>query len=265
MDTISTGCTIALACELFDRGILTAADTGGLEIRYSDATMMHRLIGMMAHREGFGDMLADGSAALAEQFGVPDLAVTVNRLEVPIHDPRAFVGMAVGYALSSRGACHMQGDMYSVDTGQSPPLELGVVPGERFDTSKEKGRIAARQQAWRSLYNAINLCQFQNPGVGQLLAAVNGATGWGLDADDLVMLGKRIITLKRLLNLRRGLTRSDDRLPDILLQPLSDGGTEGTVPDMDVLLTGAYAEFGWDPETGYPSDGTVEGLGLTLG
>jgi aldehyde:ferredoxin oxidoreductase len=264
MDTISVGCTIALACELFDRGILTAADTGGIEIRYGDAMTIHRLIGMMARREGFGDALADGSAVLAERFGVPDLAVTVNRLEVPIHDPRAFVGMAVGYALSPRGACHMQGDMYSVDTGQSPPLELGVVPGERFDTSEEKGRIAARQQAWRSLYNAVNLCQFQNPGVGQLLAALNGATGWGLEADDLMMLGKRIITLKRLLNLRRGLTRSDDRLPDILLQPLSDGGTEGTVPDMDALLAGAYAEFGWDPETGYPSDGTIEELGLTL-
>jgi aldehyde:ferredoxin oxidoreductase len=263
MDTISVGSTVALACELFERGILTAADTGGLEIRYGDGATMHRLIEMMARREGFGGVLADGSAALAERFGVPDLAATVNRLEVPIHDPRAFVGMAAGYALSPRGACHMQGDMYSVDTGQSPPLELGVVPGERFDTSKEKGRIAARQQAWRNLYNAVNLCQFQNPGVGQLLAAVNGATGWELEANDLMTLGKRIVTLKRLLNLRRGLTRSDDRLPDILLQPLSDGGTEGTVPDMDALLAGAYAEFGWDPETGYPGDGAMEGLGLT--
>ncbi|UCG83148.1 MAG: aldehyde ferredoxin oxidoreductase family protein, partial [Dehalococcoidia bacterium] len=95
MDTISTGCTIALACEMFERGIIGPADTGGMDIRYGDAGMVHRLIEMTAHREGFGDLLAQGSAALAEKFGVPELAVTVNRLEVPMHDPRAYSGMAV--------------------------------------------------------------------------------------------------------------------------------------------------------------------------
>jgi aldehyde:ferredoxin oxidoreductase len=262
MDTISVGCTIALACEMFERGILGPSDTGGLEIRYGDAEMNLRLIEMIAHREGFGDVLAEGSAALAERCGVPELAVTVNRLEVPIHDPRAFAGMAVTYALSPRGACHMQGDMYGVDTGQGPAFELGILPGDRFDTSADKGRIAARQQAWRNLYNALILCQFQNPGVERLLAALNHVTGWGLEADDLMTLGKRIVTLKRLLNMRLGLTRANDRLPELLLKPLQDGGTEGTVPDLDALLSGAYAEYGWDPETGAPTPETLKGLGL---
>jgi len=190
LDTISTGATIALACEMFERGILTAADTDGIEMRYGDAQTMHRLIEMMARREGFGDVLAGGSAALAERFGVPELAVTVNRLEAPMHDPRAFAGMAVTYALSPRGACHMQGDMYGVDMGMGPPVELGILPGDRFEATEEKGRTAARQQAWRNLYNAINLCQFQNPGVGRLLAALNGATGWGLKTEDMMTLGK---------------------------------------------------------------------------
>ena len=173
LDTISAGATIALACELFERGVLTAADTGGLEIRYGDAAMIHRLLGMMANREGFGAQLADGSYALAERFGVPELAVTVNKLEVPMHDPRAFSGMAAVYALSPRGACHMQGDMYGVDTGQGPAYELDITPGERFESSEEKGRVAARQQAWRTLYNAMILCEFQNPGVERVLAALN--------------------------------------------------------------------------------------------
>ncbi len=262
VDTISTGCTIALACEMFDRGIISAADTGGLEIRYGDVQMIHRLIEMIARREGFGDVLAEGSAALAERFGVPELAVTVNRLEVPMHDPRAFAGLAVTYALSPRGACHMEGDMYGVDTGQGPPFELGVIPGDRFEVTEEKGHISARHQAWRNLYNAMILCQFQNPGVELVLAALNGATGWGLEAGDLMTLGKRFVTLKRMLNMRRGLTRTDDRLPDLLLQPLRDGGTEGTVPDVGVLLSGAYAEYGWDPETGKPRPETLTGLGL---
>ena len=262
IDTISTGATIALAGEMFERGILTPAETGGLEIRYGDVGTIHQLIKMIAHREGFGDALAEGSAALAKRFGVPELAVTVNRLEVPMHDPRAFAGLAVTYALSPRGACHMEGDMYSVDTGQGPPFELGVVPGDRFETTEEKGRISARQQAWRNLYNAIDLCQFQNPGVERLLAALNSATGWGLDSGDLMTLGKRIVTLKRMLNLRRGLTRAADRLPALLTQPLNEGGTEETVPDVDTLLSGAYAEYGWDPETGQPTQETLEELGL---
>ena len=264
LDTISAGSTIALACEMFDRGIIGPGDTGGLDLRYGDAQMVHRLVEMIARREGFGDLLADGSAALAERFDVPELAVTVNRLEVPMHDPRAFVGMAVTYALSPRGACHMEGDMYGVDTGQGPPFELGVQPGDRFELTEDKGSVAARSQAWRNLYNALTLCQFQNPGVERLLAALNAVTGWGLDGDELMTVGKRIVTLKRMLNLRRGLGRADDRLPDLLLRPLDDGGTEGMIPDVGVLLSGAYAEFGWDPETGEPMPETLEELGLAF-
>ena len=262
LDTISTGVTIALACELATRGLLSPAETGGIELRYGDPALLHRLVELTAHRQGFGDWLAEGSAALAERCGVPELAATVNRLEVPMHDPRAFVGMAITYALSPRGACHMEGDMYGVDTGQGPAVELGIIPGERFESSEEKGRVAARQQAWRNLYNALTLCEFQNPGVERLLAALNSVTGWGLAADDLMTLGKRIVTLKRRLNMRRGLTRADDRLPDLLLQPLSDGGTEGHVPDMAALLAGAYAEYGWDPDTGAPTAATLQDLGV---
>ena len=262
VDTISTGCTIALACEMFERGILSQADTGGLEIRYGDIALAHRLIEMIARREGFGDVLAEGSAALAERFGVPELAVTVKRLDVAMHDPRAFSGMAITYALSPCGASHMQGDMYGVDMGQAQAPEIGIVPGERFESSEEKGRIAARQQAWRNLYNAVTMCQFQDIGVERMLAALKCVTGWDLKAEDLSNMGKRILTLKRMLNVRRGITRADDNLPSLLLKPLKEGGTEGNVPNMEVLLKGAYAELGWDPSTGRPTSETMAQLGL---
>ena len=156
----------------------------------------------------------------------------------------------------------MQGDMYAVDTGQGPPTALGIHPGDRFEATEEKGRMAARHQAWSNLYNSLILCKFQNPGVERVLAAVNAATGWGLEVEDLMDAGKRIVTLKRLLNQRRGLTRADDRLPGLLLRSLEDGGTEGRVPDLGALLAGAYAEFGWDPATGEPGVEAVEALGL---
>lgn len=253
MDVISTGVTLGLACELFERGLLGAADTGGLEIRYGDAQMVFRLIEMMARREGFGAVLAEGNAALAERTGVPELSATVNRLEVPMHDPRAYVGMAVTYALSPRGACHMEGNMYDLDLGQSSMEDIGLVAGDRHENSAAKGRMAARLQAWRNLYNSLTLCEFENPTVSVLLQAVNSATGWGWAAEDLMSAGKRIVNIKRLLNFKLGLTRSSDRLPDLLLKPLQKGGSAGIVPDMPTLLSGAYAEFGWNPDTGRPA------------
>ena len=138
----------------------------------------------------------------------------------------------------------MQGDMYGVDTGQGPAIELGILPGDRFEDTEEKGRIAARQQVWRTVYNALTLCQFQNPGVDLLLRALNAATGWDWPSEDLLAAGKRILALKRSLNRRRGLTRADDRLPLLLTRPLS-GGAEGHVPDLHTMLKGAYEELGW--------------------
>ena len=262
LDTISTGATIALACELTERGILDAKKSGGLEIRFGDPSILHRLIEMIAAREGIGDLLAEGSAAVAGHFGAPELAATVKRLEVPMHDPRAFSGMAVAYALSPRGACHMQGDMYSVDTGQIALDELGITPGDRFDSSDEKGRVAARQMAWQSLYNAMILCQFQNPPVGLIAGALTAVTGWDLSPDDLMTIGHRIAGLKRLINVRLGVGADDDVLPPAFQTPLDEGGTLGNVPDVEELLAGAYAEFGWNPDTGRPTDDTIARLGL---
>jgi aldehyde:ferredoxin oxidoreductase len=251
VDTISAGATIALAIELFQRGLLTPAHTGGLALQYGDPALLVQLVELLCQRQGFGAWLAEGSASLAARCGVPQLAVVVNRLEVPLHDPRAFAGMAVTYALSPRGACHMQGNVYGVDNGSDAAEALGITPSDRFDTSVEKGRLAARHMAWRSLYNSLTLCQFENPGPELLLAALNAVTGWDLALPDLLALGRQILALKRTINLRRGLTPADDTLPALLLQPLA-GGTEGHVPDLPTLLQGAYAELDWDPQTGAP-------------
>ncbi|HTP03163.1 MAG TPA: aldehyde ferredoxin oxidoreductase C-terminal domain-containing protein, partial [Anaerolineales bacterium] len=189
-----------------------------------------------------------------ERAGVPELSATVNRLEMPMHDPRAYLGMAVTYALSPRGACHMQGDMFDLDLGRSGMEELGMEPGDRHESSLQKGRVAARLQAWRNLYNSLVLCQFENPGVRPLLEIVNACTGWSLQPDDLMTLGMNIVNIKRLLNFKLGMTVADDRLPELLLKPLQKGGAAEAVPDMPALLAGAYAEFGWDPKTGRPDE-----------
>jgi aldehyde:ferredoxin oxidoreductase len=262
LDTISTGSTIGLACEMFERGVLNAGLTGGIEVRYGDATAVHGLIPMIARREGFGDCLAAGSAQLAARFGVPELAATVRGLEVPMHDPRAFGGVAVSYALSPRGACHLQGDLYGVDMGQASEPLLSIPPGDRFEYSAEKGRVAARSLAYSNAYNALVLCRFQTPGASLVSGALSAVTGWDYSPADLLAVGKDIVALKRHLNGLRGVTREGDCLPAILLEPLSEGGTEGHIPEVDVLLEGAYAELGWDPRTAMPGADALERLGI---
>jgi aldehyde:ferredoxin oxidoreductase len=152
--------------------------------------------------------------------------------------------------------------MYGVDTGQGPATELGVIPGDRLESSEEKGRITARAQAWRSIYNALTVCHFMNPGASRMQRALQAALGWEYTLDDLLTVGKRIFTLKRMLNLKLGSTAEDDRLPDFMLKSLDTGGTTGFVPDLKPLLKGASLEHGWNPDNGLPTAETLAELGL---
>jgi aldehyde:ferredoxin oxidoreductase len=125
--------------------------------------------------------------------------------------------------------------------------------------------VAARSLAWSNIYNALVLCRFQTPGAARVARALGAVTGWDCSADDLMTIGKDIVTLKRHLNQLRGLNGAGDRLPAVLLNPLSDGGTEKHVPDVAALLAGAYAELGWDPQTAGPTPENLRALGIVEG
>jgi len=259
LDTISAGSAISLAYLLYDRGFITAADTGGLPLKWGDIETAHTLLEMIAHRQGFGDMLAEGTKRMAAHFEAGDLAVHVNGLEPAAHDPRALSGMAVVYATSPRGACHMQGDMYLVDMGLTIP-EVGIYPGGRFKT-RGKSTIVARVQEWRTLYNSAILCIFVNPTAPLLVKLLAEATGWSSDIVWWQRTGERIFNLKRAFNNRLGVCRGNDRLPQMLFIPMSNG-SRGRTPQMETLLTEYYAEREWDWETGRPSRQKLISLGL---
>lgn len=261
LDTISAGNTIAFLYYLFQQGIVTAKDLDGLELRWGDIAPAITLTEWMARRQGIGDLLAQGSRAVAEHFGVPELAVHVNGMEVAMHDPRAYIGMALTYATSPRPGCHMQGDMYMLDSGDEVP-EWGMTATARDDHSPGKARTAALRQDWRCVTNALIQCHLVHPPLELVLAMLNAAAGWDMDAGELHQCGERIFNLKRLLNLRWGLTPAHDRLPKLLLQPLAEGGAAGMVPDMDTLLPAYYAVRGWDPQAGGPTPAKRAELGL---
>ena len=259
LDTISAGSAISLAFLLYDRGFISATDTGGLPLRWGDIETAHTLLEMIAQREGFGDALADGAKRLAARYGAEDLAVHVNGLDLPAHDPRALSGMAVVYATSPRGACHMQGDMYAVDMGMTLP-DVGIYPGGRFKT-RGKAKIAAKVQDWRTVYNSAIMCVFVNPTPPVLVRLLSEATGCSSDIVWWQRTGERIFDLKRAFNNRLGVQRGNDRLPERLLIPMSNG-SRGRTPRMEMLMEEYYAHRDWDWETGKPSREKLVSLGL---
>jgi aldehyde:ferredoxin oxidoreductase len=109
MDTISFGGTLACAMELFERGLLTSKDTGGVDLRFGRSEVLDDMARSVAFRRGIGDRLAEGSFRLADSCGHPEFSMTIKKQEIPAYDPRASFTQALGYMTSPTGACHLQG------------------------------------------------------------------------------------------------------------------------------------------------------------
>ncbi len=260
MDSISTSNILAFAFTLFEAGIITEADTGGLALEWGDAAMVERLVHMIPARDGFGAQLAEGSRALGRRYASEERAVQVNGLEVAYHDPRAASGMALVYATSPRGACHNQSDYFLVDIGQAE-VEIGLELFPR-QAGAEKSANVAKHQDYRTVWNSLVVCIFANVPPQTLVDLINPACGLDWTIADLMQAGERGWNLKRAINNRLGLTRANDTLPQPLLEPLPDGGSEGYVIDFDAMLRAYYDARGWDWESGYPTRGKLVELGL---
>jgi aldehyde:ferredoxin oxidoreductase len=262
MDTISAGNIIALAYLLYERGALTEADTGGLRLEWGSAGPALILLEQIARCEGLGSLLAQGSYRFAAAFGQAELAVQVHGLEVPMHDPRAFSGMAISYVTSPRGACHNNSDYFTVEIGGAIE-DIGIPMLDRFEV-QGKGAAVARHQNWRTLQNGLVMCIFAVVPPLDVLALVRAATGFDLGLEDLLLSGERAWNLKRCYNLRLGLDLANEKLPLLLRQPLQDGGQGGHLPDLDTMLDEYYAARAWDRQTGWPSPAKLEQLGIAF-
>ncbi len=261
LDTISASQIIAMTFHLHEMGAITKEDLGDITETWGNIDAVNDLLKKIANREGIGDILAEGSDSAACHFGKPDEAHTVNGLELPYHDPRAFFSMATVYATSSRGACHNNGDGYKMSMGVVAP-EIGLnACKDRFDDI-EGAQIAAKVQDFRAINNALIMCHFANPTFTDTVKALELATGWDYSFDEIMLVGERINNIKRLANIQMGYTREDDRLPKVMSFKLKEGGTEGNIPNLEVQLQEYYKVRGWDSETGFPTTSRLEKLGL---
>lgn len=260
LDTISAGVSIAYAFYLFEKRVLDRQRVG-FELSWGDSTAVLKLLKMLAAREGIGDLLCRGTLAMARELGRPEgEAAQVKGLEMPMHEGRAFHGLAVSYATGPRGACHLKGDYYNVDLG-SLVLEYMILPGERM-SSAGKGEPAAKYQSLKDLFDSLTLCKFAPLSPTQLCEMLQAVTGWPVTPQELLKAGDRSMNTKRVVSIIQGLQKEQDTLPEICTRPLEQGSTAGSSPDLQLMLKDYYAYRGWDWETGWPTQEKLLELGL---
>ncbi len=274
LDSISCGSTIAFAMECFERGLLTPADTAGLNLRFGNGDAMLEMVERIALRQGLGHLLGEGVARASKIIGrgTEEFALHVKGQEIPMHEPRWKQGMGVGYAISPTGADHCHNIHDSNYTGMGMLMEdlqsLGVVePLPVDDLSSAKMRLLAYQSLWIHFMNCGVCCYFvmMYGGVGFQRTAdlVSTVTGWNTSVFELMKVGERAATLARVFNIREGLSPLDDTLPRRFFFAQSQGSLEGVAPTPDAVRYARdsyYDIMGWPH--GRPSPGKLAELGL---
>ncbi|MGH2350114.1 MAG: aldehyde ferredoxin oxidoreductase family protein, partial [Chloroflexota bacterium] len=265
LDTISAGGTIAWAMESAQRGVLPLSGPDAAP-RFGDAPGVAELLQTIAFRQSsIGDLLADGSrrAAVAVGQGSAAWAMHVKGLELPGYEPRGLKTMALGFAVTPRGACHNRSAAYEADFS-------GAV--DRFGVEVGRGRIAAAAEDQAAVLDSLILCKFIRKCFddlyeesAQLLSYV---TGWDVDGAELRLAGERLTTLKKLFNVREGWTRAEDTLPPRILEESLAGGPGAgerlTRADLDLMIESYYHARGWTPDGLIPPE-RLQALGIATG
>jgi aldehyde:ferredoxin oxidoreductase len=257
LDTISTGATIAFAMECGEKGLLK---TNGL--RFGNAEEMLSLVESIALRKGIGDLLAEGTRQAGEKIGgeAPDFAPHVKGLELPGYEPRALQTMALGFAVGSRGADHNRSGAYEVDFSER---------ADRLHGTPGAARLAVETEDRAALMDSLILCKFLRGIFADLFAEgadlLSRVTGWNVTAGELRTAAQRIVTAKKLFNVREGWTSQEDTLPTrFLSEKLPDhaaGGARLPRERLQEMIQAYYAARGWDGYGTIPRT-TLEALQL---
>jgi aldehyde:ferredoxin oxidoreductase len=273
MDTISCGATIAWAMDCFEKGLITTEDTGGIELRFGNAEAMLAVVELIGKREGFGDLLAEGSARAAAKIGrgTEELVVAVKKVELPAHMPQVKRSLGLIYAVNPFGADHQSSEHDpSYESYPDRMAQIGLTDPQPSDNLNDaKVRYALTTQHLYSALDSFNVCQFVfGPswhlyGPNQLVEMINAVTGWGVDIQDVLEIGERRLNLLRVFNFREGFSMLDDALPPKMYQPLTGGSSDGvhlTVEELEHAKEMYYHLAEWDPESGGPTRKKLESL-----
>ena len=277
LDTISTGGTIGFAMECFEKGIITVKDTDGLELNFGNTEAVIKLVEMIAKREGIGDLLAEGTARVADVWGpeAKKFAVHVKGKEFPAHMPQVKASLALAYACLPYGPDHVSSE-HDPAIASEPISDR--LKGLGFDSAEdptelnyEKSKLVWITQCDYSIVDSFSICQFifghwTIMNLDDLVEFINAATGWNTNLYELMQVGQRRIQMMHAFNQREGFSTIEDMLPEKLFSPLNNiGPSAGFKVDKDDFLKAReyyYELAGWNPETGKVSIGRLRELGL---
>jgi len=257
IDPITMGSTIACAMDLYENGVITLKDTGGIPLNFGNAEALVEMVRKTGMREGFGDKLALGSYRLADSYGHPEYSMTAKKQEMPAYDPRAVQGIGLQYATSNRGGCHVRGYTIAMEVLGNPSKIDNL-------TTEGKAQVTIAFQDLTAALDSTGACLFATFGMGadELAQMVSTLTGVAYPTEELLRAGARIWNLERLWNLKAGFTSKDDTLPERLLKdPLPSGGAKGHVSKLGQMLPEYYQLRGWD-KNGVPSEKKLKELAL---
>ena len=268
------GCLISWLMECQELGILTPDDLDGLDLKWGDQQKTLEVFDLTVNQKGIGKVLSEGAKRAADILGKGSGKYVMHSKGMcfDTRDPRGSKGWALGYAVGSRGADHCRHTMPDFMTGRSPQMSWLETEFENFklDRFEEEGK--ARIYRWfedaRVMMHCLEICifAFESKDIiwSQVMANMFQAiTGNEMSARDVMDLGERVTNLERAFNIREGLSRKDDSLPDRMLhEPMPDGPSKGQTINLDLMLDEYYENRGWDIATGYPRRATLEKIGL---
>lgn len=275
MDTISTGAAIAFSMECYEKGILSKADFDGLDMSWGNMDSSIEMVNKIAHRDGIGNILADGVKKASKVIGKGSeaFAVNVKGLEGAAHDPRSGKALALTYGVGNTGMNHihpiegMAYDAYKNDFGLIPYGLKNPATVDKFE-EKGKGRASKILHDFGLIPDVIGLCKFYiyaglTP--DDISKELSFLTGWDIGGKELLKIGERIYNLQRMFNVREGISKCDDELPE-RVKKIPEFGKYATIPesaikDYDSMLEEYYESRGWDMN-GIPTSEKLKELGL---
>jgi len=273
LDSISCGATIAFAMECFENGLLTTKDTGGIDLRFGNASAMLQMVEQIALRQGFGNTLAEGTARASKKIGSAseEFAMHIKGQELPMHEPRWKQGMGVGFSMSPTGADHCHNIHDSAYTEITPSLEMlnavGILePLPLVDLSPAKVRLLKYYSEFIHFLNCAVCCYFVMAlglvGFDRITQLVRSVTGWDTTFFELLKVGERSANLARVFNFREGFTIQDDDMPQRFFAPHGSGPLKAAL-DPEAFQKAKetyYGMVGWP--NGVPSSGKLGELGI---
>ena len=277
MDSISAGGTVAFALECYEQGLIDGSDTAGLELTWGDAKAITELVRRMILREGIGNILADGTRLAARQIGkgADRFAVHAGGQEPGMHDGRLDPQLGLQYSVDPTPGRHTIGSglYYNMMqlwrfTDAAPRSALLYPRKKEFQPSEENAVISTLSSSIKMVLDGAGGCLFaliSGLHNWRLFDYLNAATGWEKSADEYLLIGKRIQTLRQLFNIRENIDPRQNTLNARALgnPPQSQGPLKNKQVAIDEMRRMHWKYYGWDEESGIPLAGTIHDLGLS--